>query len=83
MNQRTCVGCRTRDEASNLVRCVLVDGVIIRDEKRRLPGRGAWLHDSDQCWNLAIRRGGFARAFRCRVTEASLAGVGQDPSGNN
>jgi uncharacterized protein len=34
------------------------------DERRRLPGRGAWLHPSPDCLDLAVRRRAFARALR-------------------
>jgi uncharacterized protein len=43
-----------------------VDGLsaIVRDERRRLPGRGAWLHPDNACAELARRRSAFARALR-------------------
>ena len=63
--QRTCVGCRTRGDRSSLIRYVLVDGALVRDERARLPGRGAWVHET--CYEQAVRRGGFSRAFHQRV----------------
>ncbi|GAA1397200.1 YlxR family protein [Luteococcus peritonei] len=65
--RRTCLGCRQDDEQSALERFVLVDGVVVADPARRLPGRGAWLHPDDRCREAALRRGGFARGFRRRV----------------
>ena len=44
---RTCVGCRGKDAPANLVRYVLRDGVLTRDDSRAAHGRGAWLHDDD------------------------------------
>ena len=35
---RTCVGCRTRAPAGDLLRVVAVDGVLTPDPRRRLPG---------------------------------------------
>lgn len=66
MNQplRTCVGCRRVALQAELVRYVLVDGVVTRDDRRRLPGRGAWVHDDDVCWQAAQKRGGLGRALR-------------------
>jgi len=70
---RTCVGCRQRDDRSILVRVVArpQDGapgfVVIVDERRRLPGRGAWLHPEPGCLDLATRRGAFQRALRVRA----------------
>jgi len=69
--QRTCIGCRHLDEQSALVRHVQVDGVLTRDERRRLPGRGCWLHPDPACAALALRRKAFARALRTTVSVPS------------
>lgn len=36
------------------------------DPSARLPGRGAWLHPSLDCFDLALRRRAFGRALRVR-----------------
>jgi uncharacterized protein len=41
-----------------------VDGVLIPDVRRRLPGRGAWLHHARECLDRAERRSAFPRALR-------------------
>ncbi len=61
---RTCVGCRQPASQGELLRFVLVDGEVVADPRRRLPGRGAWLHDRDECREQAVRRRAFERAFR-------------------
>ncbi|WP_336631705.1 MULTISPECIES: YlxR family protein [unclassified Microbacterium] len=61
---RTCVGCRVRAPRSALLRVAERDGVLVADEKAVLPGRGAWVHDTDACVDLAIRRRAFGRALR-------------------
>jgi predicted RNA-binding protein YlxR (DUF448 family) len=33
------------------------------DLRRRLPGRGAWLHPDPECWKLAIKRRAVGRAL--------------------
>ena len=43
------------------------------DEKRRLPGRGAYLCPARECLEKAMRRGAFSRAFRTKVTDDGLA----------
>ena len=65
---RTCVGCRKRELAVDLLRVVAVDGngeyAVTVDPARKLPGRGAWLHPDPQCLDAAIRRRAFVRALR-------------------
>jgi len=61
---RTCVGCRTRERSVDLLRIVAVDGVLHPDLRRRLPGRGAWLHPELGCLDAAERRRAFGRALR-------------------
>jgi predicted RNA-binding protein YlxR (DUF448 family) len=61
---RTCVGCRGRSPAAELLRVVAVDGVAVPDPGRRLPGRGAHLHRDPACLERAERRRALPRALR-------------------
>jgi predicted RNA-binding protein YlxR (DUF448 family) len=64
---RTCVGCRKRAPASQLLRvAVPASGPLILtpDPARRLPGRGAYLHVQPDCLAQALRRRAFGRALR-------------------
>jgi predicted RNA-binding protein YlxR (DUF448 family) len=66
---RTCVGCRKRELAVELLRVVAVSTgsgqyAVTVDAAGNLPGRGAWLHPIPQCAHEAIRRRAFARALR-------------------
>ncbi|WP_163572866.1 YlxR family protein [Fodinicola feengrottensis] len=61
---RTCVGCRERAVATDLLRVVLVGHEVVADPAHRLPGRGAWLHPVEGCLALAERRRAFGRALR-------------------
>ncbi|WP_082297371.1 YlxR family protein [Microbacterium sp. GCS4] len=61
---RTCVGCRTRASRSALLRVVSQNDVLIIDEHAVLPGRGAWLHPTQECMDAALRRRAFGRALR-------------------
>ncbi|MBF9337441.1 YlxR family protein [Microbacterium lacticum] len=61
---RTCVGCRARAPRSALLRVVVQGGSLVADEKAVLPGRGAWVHDTDACVQAALRRRAFGRALR-------------------
>jgi predicted RNA-binding protein YlxR (DUF448 family) len=65
---RTCVGCRLRAPAFELLRFVAVgvgdDLRLLPDPSRRLPGRGAHLHPDPACFALAERRRAFGRSLR-------------------
>ncbi len=66
---RTCVGCRKRAPASELLRVVAIDHgadqvSLVPDPARRRPGRGAHLHPGPACLALAERRRAFGRALR-------------------
>jgi predicted RNA-binding protein YlxR (DUF448 family) len=59
---RTCVGCRTKGPPAGMLRVVSVQGRLVADPGRRLPGRGAWVHPA--CIAEASRRRAWARALR-------------------
>ncbi|WP_084613372.1 YlxR family protein [Microbacterium terrae] len=61
---RTCVGCRTRAPRSSLLRVVSIDSVLVPDERASLPGRGAWVHETPECVDAAVKRRAFVRALR-------------------
>jgi predicted RNA-binding protein YlxR (DUF448 family) len=65
---RTCVGCRERAAKEELLRVVADDlgagPEVIPDPKGRAPGRGAHVHPTPECLELALRRRAFTRALR-------------------
>jgi uncharacterized protein len=65
---RTCVGCRERAAKSDLLRVVADDGgstrSVVPDEAGRKAGRGAHVHPTPECLELAVRRRSFPRALR-------------------
>ncbi len=63
---RTCIGCRSRAPRASLLRVVLQDSKVVADASTALPGRGAWLHPTLECYRLAVRRRAFGRALRTR-----------------
>ena len=79
MPTRTCVGCRQRTAASDLLRVVVApvaastpasfdaDVVAVPDPRRRAAGRGAWVHPDPACVEQAIKRRAFVRALRIPV----------------
>jgi predicted RNA-binding protein YlxR (DUF448 family) len=81
---RTCIGCRRRSPRSSLLRVVARDGVAVVDARARMTGRGAWVHRTRECIEVATERRAWARAFRVAgsvdVTEvvAEIGSTGSD-----
>ena len=48
----------------NLLRVALSAGRIVPDTRRRMPGRGAWIHPTVSCEESATRRRAWSRALR-------------------
>jgi uncharacterized protein len=74
---RTCVGCRERVERRELLRVVAGDrgsGLeVLPDPAGRAPGRGAHLHPTPECLELAVRRRAFPRALKVQGRLATTA----------
>ena len=61
---RTCIACRKRQVASDLLRFVRSEGGQLGlDLSRNMPGRGAWLCASQSCLAHSFHRKAFSRAF--------------------
>jgi len=43
---------------------VSIESVLVIDERAVMPGRGAWVHETQECVEIAIRRRAFVRALR-------------------
>jgi uncharacterized protein len=67
-----CVGCRGRDAQHRLLRLCVVQGRVVADRRRGLPGRGAYVHFRKECLDQGVRRGGIARGLRCPVGAKDL-----------
>ena len=64
--ERTCLGCRSRRERDELIRLQLRDGRVVPLEGPAA-GRGAYLCPDRACFEAALRRRAFTRAFRSPV----------------
>jgi len=75
---RTCIGCRQRVPATDLLRVVAGPEVradqagspvrdVLPDPRARAAGRGAWVHPVPSCVELAERRRAYGRALRSGV----------------
>jgi predicted RNA-binding protein YlxR (DUF448 family) len=64
---RTCIGCRQRDAAAEMVRLRVADGRLVMAEGGQ-SGRGASLHPRPSCLETGLRPDVLGRAFKQRVT---------------
>ena len=66
---RTCVGCRTKAAKGELLRVIAGSDsegrpAVVPDPAGTASGRGAHLHPTSECYELAERRRAFTRALR-------------------
>ena len=69
---RTCIGCRQRATKRELLRVTVGSDAngqpaVVPDPDATAPGRGAHLHPTTECYDLAVRRKAFTRALRAGV----------------
>jgi hypothetical protein len=65
---RTCIGCRLVNSKRALVRIVRTAEGVKVDPTGKLAGRGAYVHNTRSCWELALK-GPVSRALRTELTE--------------
>ena len=53
------------------MRFVAAEGALLLDPRRRLPGRGAWLHRQPSCWTAFVQRRGIVRSLRATPTRVA------------
>lgn len=70
--QRTCVACRQVQAKRSLIRIVAHASGIRVDPTAKLPGRGAYLHGTRQCWHigLGLAQAGKPRGWRSLLERA-------------
>jgi predicted RNA-binding protein YlxR (DUF448 family) len=74
--ERTCVGCGGKADPAGLVRLAAdAGGRLVHDARRRLGGRGAWLHPGGACLARAQKRRAFGRALRLEGLAVDGAGL--------
>lgn len=52
--QRTCVACREVENKQDLIRIVRTPEGVFVDPSGKLPGRGAYLHPRETCWEKGL-----------------------------
>ena len=77
--ERTCVGCGSKRHKDELVRIFLVNedasgdfAGILPDPDGRMKGRGAYLCRNSECFERAVKRKAFNRAFKQTIGQELL-----------
>jgi len=63
---RTCVGCRQATSKADLFRIAVVGTTAVPDPAGSAAGRGAYVHQNPDCFERAVRKRAFGRAFRAQ-----------------
>jgi predicted RNA-binding protein YlxR (DUF448 family) len=76
---RTCIGCGKTEDKRQVTRFVRTpDGTVEVDETGRANGRGAYVHATLECFELAIRKRRIGSALRTNVSEDDLGRLRAD-----
>ena len=68
--QRTCIGCNSKKNKNELIRIVKnKDGIIRIDRTGKAQGRGAYICDSIECLEKAIKSKKLERTFETKISE--------------
>jgi len=67
--QRTCIACRQVAGKRALLRLVRTEKGVEVDPTGKLPGRGAYLHPYQNCWQVLLRGGRLEQALRTKLGE--------------
>ena len=68
--QRTCVACRKVSAKRELVRLVRIsDGNAEVDTSGKKPGRGAYLCQAQECWQIGLKGGRLEHVLRTTLTQ--------------
>jgi len=76
---RTCIGCGTSEDKRTVVRFVRTpDGTVEVDPTGKANGRGAYVHATVECFEVAIRKRKLASALRANVSEDDIGRLRAD-----
>ena len=76
---RTCIGCGKCEDKRQVVRFVRTpDGTVEVDGSGKANGRGAYVHATLECFELAIRKRKLSSALRANVSEDDIGRLRAD-----
>jgi predicted RNA-binding protein YlxR (DUF448 family) len=80
--QRTCIACRSTEAKRGLVRIVRTpEGRVELDPTGKKNGRGAYVHESRECWDVALRRDRLGHALKVAVPADDMRRLAEHAEG--
>jgi predicted RNA-binding protein YlxR (DUF448 family) len=71
--QRTCIACRSTEAKRGLTRVVRTpEGRVELDATGKKNGRGAYVHESRDCWDAVLKRDRLGHALKVAVPPADM-----------
>ncbi len=70
--QRTCIACRETLSKRSLLRLVYTEAGLTLDPSGKIAGRGAYLHNTRDCWEKAISRGLLAKSLKTELNRTDI-----------
>ena len=72
--QRTCIACRTSEAKRGFARIVRTpEGRVALDPTGKANGRGAYVHETPGCWELALKKDRLGHALKVTVPAEDLS----------
>jgi uncharacterized protein len=65
---RTCIACKEIHPKKSMIRIVRTPSGVIIDLEGKRSGRGTYLHNRRECWEIGIK-GAIARALKTTLTD--------------
>jgi len=69
---RKCIGCNTIKNQDELIRITFDNDELIIDSDMKHPGRGAYLCNTKECLEKAIKRKALSRAFKKEISSEHI-----------
>lgn len=71
--QRTCIACRSTEAKRGLTRVVRTpEGRVELDATGKKNGRGAYVHESRECWDAVLKKDRLGHALKVAVAPADM-----------
>ena len=70
--QRKCICCNKTKNKNELIRIAMLDSSqCVIDRNKTCKGRGAYICNNEQCFEILIKKNALSRAFRTKITQTA------------